>query len=92
MVMDPKARADRWSAFYNEDGGLRDMLLGLRRTYFERAAELGARDTEGLWKLSIASKLVDELDRQIGAVIGAGDIAAQQDEHLARIRKVGKLF
>jgi hypothetical protein len=90
--MDPKARADRWSAFYNEDGGLRDMLRGLRMAYFERAAGLSARDTEGLWKLSIASKLVDELDRQIGAVIGSGDIAAQQEEHLARIRKVGKLF
>lgn len=91
-MMDPKARADRWSAFYNEDGGLRHMLLELRRAYFERASHLNAKDTDGLWKLSIASKLVDELDRQVGAIIGAGDIAAQQEEHLARIRKVGKLF
>ncbi|WP_152682352.1 hypothetical protein [Sphingopyxis sp. C-1] len=91
-MIDPKARSDRWRSFYEEDGGLRDMLLDLRRAYFERAAALGARDTDGLWKLSIASKLVDELDRHVGAVIGAGDIAAQQDEHLARIRKVGKYF
>lgn len=92
MVMDPKARSDRWRAFYQEDGGLHDMLTDLRRAYFERAADLGVKDTDALLKLSIASKLVDELDRQISAVISAGDIAAQQDEHLARIRKVGKLF
>lgn len=91
-MIDPKARADRWASFYNEDGGLHDMLLDLRRAYFERASHLSAKDTDGLWKLSIASKLVDELDRHIGAVISAGDLAAQQDEHLARIRKVGKLF
>ncbi|MGN7930297.1 hypothetical protein [Sphingopyxis sp. 22461] len=92
MVMDPKARSDRWRAFYQEEGGLHDMLTDLRRAYFERAADLGAKDTDGLWKLSIASKLVDELDRHVGAVIGAGDLAAHEDEHLARIRKVGKLF
>ncbi len=90
--MDPKARSDRWRAFYEEDGGLRDMLLDLRRAYFERAGQLGARDTDGLWKLSIASKLVDELDRQVGAIIGSGDIAARQEEHLARVRKVGNRF
>lgn len=91
-MIDPKARSDRWRAFYEEDGGLRDALEGLRRAYFERAAGLGVKDTDGLLKLSIASKIVDELDRHVGAIIGAGDIAAGQDEHLARIRKVGKYF
>ncbi|MGR4893352.1 hypothetical protein ACIPPQ_20195 [Sphingopyxis sp. LARHCG72] len=91
-MMDPKARSDRWRAFYQEEGGLHDMLTDLRRAYFERAADLGVKDTAALLKLSIASKLVDELDRQISAVISAGDISAQQDEHLARIHRVGKFF
>lgn len=91
-MTDLKARSDRWRAFYNEEGGLREGLEGLQRAYFERAAELGVKDTAGLQKLSIASRLVDELDRHIQNIIASGDIAVTQDEHLARIRKVGKFW
>ena len=69
---------------------LREALEGLRRAYFERAAELGVRDVEGLQKLSIASKLVDELDRHVQNIIASGRLAAEQEEHLARIKKVGR--
>lgn len=91
-MMDPKRRADRWRAFYEEDGGIRDALELLRRAYFERAAELPVRDTAGLQKLSIASKLVEELDRHVLNIIASGDIAGQQKQHLARIEKVGKFW
>lgn len=91
-MIDPKARSDRWRSFYEEDGGLRDGLESLRRAYFERASELGVKDTAGLQKLSIASKLVEELERHVLNVIASGDLAARQDEHLSRIRKVGKYF
>jgi len=90
--MDPKHRADRWRAFYEEEGGIRDALELLRRAYFERAAELPVKDTAGLQKLSIASKLVEELDRHVVNIIASGDIAGQQKQHLARIEKVGKFW
>ena len=92
MVMDPKARSDRWSAFYAEDGGIRDALIKLRQAYFERAADLGVKDTAALQKLSIASKLVEELDRHIQNIIASGSVAAQQDQHLTRIERVGKFW
>lgn len=91
-MMDPKHRADRWRAFYEEEGGIRDALELLRRAYFERAAELPVKDTAGLQKLSIASKLVEELDRHVVNIIASGDIAGQQKQHLARIEKVGKFW
>ena len=91
-MMDPRHRADRWRAFYEEEGGIRDALEILRRAYFERAAELPVKDTAGLQKLSIASKLVEELDRHVVNIIASGDIAGQQKQHLARIEKVGKFW
>lgn len=91
-MMDARHRADRWRAFYEEEGGLRECLTILRRAYFERAAELGVKDTAGLQKLSIASKLVEELDRHAQNIIASGDIAGQQKEHLARIEKVGRFW
>lgn len=91
-MMDPNHRADRWRAFYEEDGGIRDALELLRRAYFERAAELPVKDTAGLQKLSIASKLVEELDRHVLNIIASGDIAGQQKQHLARVEKVGKFW
>lgn len=91
-MMDPRHRADRWRAFYEEEGGIRDALELLRRAYFERAAELPVKDTAGLQKLSIASKLVEELDRHVVNIIASGDIAGQQKQHLARIEKVGRFW
>lgn len=89
-MIDPKHRADRWKAFYEEEGGLREALEGIRRAYFERAADLGVKDVEGLQKLSIASKLVEELDRHVQNIIASGRLAVEQEEHLARIKKVGR--
>jgi len=91
-MMDVKHRADRWRAFYEEEGGIRDALEVLRRAYFERAADLPVRDTAGLQKLSIASKLVEELERHVLNIIASGDIAAQQNEHLRRVEKTGRFW
>lgn len=91
-MIDPKARADRWSAFYNEPGGLREMIEGLQRAYFERAQSLSVHDRAGLQKLSIASKIVGELDSHVRNIVTTGEIAQQQQEHINRVRKVGKRF
>lgn len=92
MTEDPLHRASRWQAFYDEDGGLDDVLSGLRRAYFERAQTLGARDTDGLLKLSIADKIVGELDAHIRFIIDGGRIEQDRKAHVERVRKVGKLF
>ena len=85
-----KARADRWRAFWNEAGGLKEGLEGLKRAYFERAATLNVKDTDGLMKLSMASKIVEELERHVANIIATGDLIDSQAEHLARIQKVGR--
>lgn len=92
MTEDPLHRANRWEAFYNEDGGLDDVLSGLRRAYFERAQSLGARDTDGLLKLSIADKIVGELDAHIRFIIDGGKIEQDRKAHVERVRKVGRRF
>lgn len=92
MTEDPLHRANRWEAFYNEEGGLDDVLSGLRRAYFERAQSLGARDTDGLLKLSIADKIVGELDAHIRFIIDGGKIEQDRKAHVERVRKVGRRF
>lgn len=92
MVTDPKVRADRWKAFYEEDGGLGEVIAALRRAYFERAQTLGARDADGLLKLSIADKIAGELDAHIRFIIDSGMIEADRAAHIERVRKVGRYF
>lgn len=92
MSEDPLHRASRWQSFYDEDGGLDDVLSGLRRAYFERAQALGAKDTDGLLKLSIADKIVGELDAHIRFIIDGGQVEKDRKAHVERVRKVGKLY
>ncbi len=92
MTEDPLHRAQRWTAFYEEDGGLREMIEGLRKAYFERAQSLGARDTDGLFKLSVADKIVGEIDAHVRFICDGGLIEADRKAHLERVRKVGNRF
>jgi hypothetical protein len=92
MTEDPLHRATRWKAFYEEAGGLDDVLSALRRAYFERAQSLGAKDTDGLLKLSIADKIAAELDAHIRYIIDGGKIEQDRKAHVERVRKVGKFF
>lgn len=79
------ARAHRWIAFYNEEGGLKDMIAGLRRSYFEKVGTLKPDDVAGLQALGMADRIARELDAQIKTIIDAGKIEASQKEHAARV-------
>ena len=83
--IDATARASRWIAFYNEQGGLRDMIASLRRSYFEKVGSLKPNDTDSLEALGMADRICRELDSQIKQVIDDGKIEQQQREHADRI-------
>jgi len=79
------ARAHRWITFYNEEGGVKDMIAGLRRSYFEKIGTLKPDDLAGLQALGMADRIAREIDAQVKAVIDAGKIEASQQDHAARI-------
>lgn len=85
MNEDPIQRGRRWAAFYEEDGGLRDMLDALGTTYIERMSALEPWDTEKLAKLAMANKIAKQLDGFVMEIIGSGDVAAAAKRHREKI-------
>lgn len=73
---DPVSRGNRWQNFYGEEGGLSDMLTAMRRSYFERATQAKPGDTDTLLALSLADRIVAEIDGQVRAIIVEGEVAA----------------
>jgi len=88
MSEDIVHRANRWREFYEEDGGLRDVLDTLRRAYFDRASELMPNDTAALLKLGMAAKIVDQVDMHIRHILTAGRMEQAAQDHAERIAKL----
>ena len=88
MSEDIVHRANRWREFYEEDGGLRDVLDTLRRAYFDRASELMPNDTAALLKLGMAAKIVDQVDTHIRHILTAGRMEQAAQDHAERIAKL----
>lgn len=82
---DALVRARRWIAFYQEDGGIGDMIASLRRSYFEKVGTLKPGDHEALAALAMADRIARELDAQVKAIIDAGKIAEAYKEHADKI-------
>lgn len=91
-MIDPKARADRWKAFYEEDGGIREVIADMRAQYFEKASSLGVRDTDALLKLSMADKIIREMDAYFKGIIANGTVEYDRANHAKRIAKVGRWY
>jgi len=85
---DAIARGQRWEAFYNEEDGLRDMIGGLRRDYFEKVGQLAPGDTEGLRALGMADRIAREIERKVQTVIETGHIRASQRDHADKIASI----
>lgn len=81
-------RASRWREFYEEEGGLRDVLDTLRRAYFDRAGELMPGDTPALLKLGMAAKIVEQVDAHIHHILTAGRLEQAAQDHAERIAKL----
>lgn len=82
---DPVARGNRWMAFYHEEAGLQEMLQLLRRGYFEKAAQLKPGDIDGLMALSLADRIIGEIDGQVRLIIAVGEQAAVERAHADKI-------
>jgi hypothetical protein len=85
MIQDPIHRAGRWREFYEEEGGLRDVLDTLREAYFARAGELMPGDTAALLKLGMAAKIVGQIDQHIQQILTAGRLEQAAQDHATRI-------
>ena len=83
--VDAQSRAHRWIAFYQEQGGLRDMIIALRHAYFEKVGTLRPGDMDSLAALGMADRIVREIDSQIKEIIDAGKIEAVNKEYADKI-------
>lgn len=87
MSEDKLHRAGRWKAFYDEEGGLRDVLDGMCQAYFERHASLGVKEHDKQYALSLANKVARELQAHIVAIVETGKL----EEHRAHARRIEEL-
>ena len=87
-MTDPVARAQRWKLFYDEEGGLRDILESLRVAYLERLSAVEPWETDKLTKLAIASKVTRAVDSEILAILTAGKVEADRREHVKKIERI----
>lgn len=86
MSEDPIHRAVRWQSFYHEDGGLKEVLDGLRFAYFERYSKVN--DPSQKERLSIAGDVVKEIQSHMQAIFDAGKIQMANEDHAARVAKL----
>lgn len=82
---DAVERGARWQAFYEEEGGLRDMLLSIRREAFEAATEIDPRETEKVYYTMMADRNLRKLDQRIQQVIVTGKTEAENRRNLERM-------
>lgn len=88
MSEDAIHRAIRWQAFYEEDGGLKSVLLTLKEAYVVRAGDLMPNDTAQLLKLGMAGKIVDQIDTHIRSIIDAGKVQQAAQDHADKIARL----
>ncbi|GAA0729962.1 hypothetical protein [Sphingomonas japonica] len=85
---DSVARGQRWEVFYAEDGGIRDMIAGLRRGYFEKVGGLKPGDTESLIALGMADRIAREIDREVQTIIETGKLRQFDEQHANKIAAI----
>ena len=82
---DKVQRGQRWEAFYNEAGGLGDMIRAIRVEAFEAAAETPPSDIDTLHYWTTADRTARMLDQKVRSVISAGKIEASASEQRERL-------
>lgn len=88
MSEDAIHRATRWQMFYEEDGGLREVLDTIKGAYLDRAADLMPNDTAALLKLGMARKIVDQINSHVVSIINAGKIEQAAQDHADKIARL----
>jgi len=77
---DPIRRKNRWQAFYEEDGGLRDMMAEMRAAYFQRMSACEPWEVAKLANLAIAAKQIANLDTGVQRIIATGKVQQSAQE------------
>lgn len=88
MTTDPIQRGRRWEAFWNEDGGLQDMLVEIQATYLERLAAVDPANTEQLRILAMAHRVSKEFEGMVRAIIGGADVAQAAKDYSTRMQAI----
>lgn len=88
MSQDPIQRGRRWEAFWNEDGGLKDMLVEIQATYLERLAAVDPANTEQLRILAMAHRVSKEFEGMVRAIIGGADVAQAAKDYSTRMQAI----
>ena len=78
-------RGARWEMFYREQGGLADMIVNVRRGYFEAASALGMSETDKIYEYALADRIAREIERQVLGVIASGQMEAERIAATARM-------
>lgn len=78
-------RGSRWLGFYNEEGGLRDMLGAIRASHFQAMSEAEPWEVAKLANLAIAAKQVESLNAMILTIINEGKVAEAAQKHTDQI-------
>lgn len=82
------ARGRRWALFYNEDGGLKDILEHIGQTYIQRMSSVEPWEADKLSKLAMANKIVGQVDTVIREIIAAGQVKGHAVEHVRKIESL----
>lgn len=81
-------RGQRWKLFYEEDGGLRDILATIGRTYIDRMSDVEPWEADKLSKLAMANKIVGQLDNVVREIIASGQVAEHSKAHTKKIESL----
>lgn len=82
------ARAARWTAFYEEEGGLAEMLARLTESLMAEAVQGEPWETDRLKKVALGIKIVGMLQSEIRAVTIDSKLAEHAE---AAARKIADL-
>jgi hypothetical protein len=82
MSEDPIRRGQRWKAFNEEEGGIRDMIAEIQTTYTGRIIALEPWETAKIAKLAMAIKVTEQLGILVQEIIAGGTV-----EQAARNRR-----
>lgn len=80
------ARAQRWRAFFEEPGGMAEMLKAMRATHLEALSLVDPWDTDRLKKIGLSMAMVQQLEQTIRSIMADGTIAIHAAEHAERIQ------
>jgi hypothetical protein len=82
------ARAQRWSAFYAEPGGLAEMLAHLTEKLMAEAVQGEPWETDKLKKIALGIKIVGMLKSEVLAVTIDGKLAEHAELAAKRIAEL----